>query len=248
MLENSEVQNDAMHIGVFQQNTWPKVEFLESVIIDNAIMYQKDTGTEQLAPINALSMFVEAGLSRKQYEVIRSFNKKFYPCYSIIQNEKKKCYPKQESYQVTASCAEVNLQHLLDHTVTRLLKYLEEVIRTLNQDDRKKLILISKWGCDGSQQVQFKQKYDNEDVTNEEISYIENQIATLKVTEGIQENYSFSVEHKMTLTMVDGKVCNAATSTKSTMKCYICGATSKDFNNLQLNKEINPLLLAPNQL
>lgn len=40
--------------------------------------------------------------------------------------------------------------------------------------------------------------------------------------------------------MVDGKVCNAATNTKSTMKCYICGATSKDFNDLSKEKTVNP--------
>ncbi|KAK5648375.1 hypothetical protein RI129_003267 [Pyrocoelia pectoralis] len=32
--------------------------------------------------------------------------------------------------------------------------------------------------------------------------------------------------------MVDGKVCNALTSTRSTQKCFICGATSKDFNRI----------------
>ena len=31
--------------------------------------------------------------------------------------------------------------------------------------------------------------------------------------------------------MVDGKVYNAATDTTSNMRCYICGKTSKDFNN-----------------
>lgn len=34
------------------------------------------------------------------------------------------------------------------------------------------------------------------------------------------------------------QVCNAATKTTSTMRCYICGATSKDFNNLKLTKKI----------
>ena len=33
--------------------------------------------------------------------------------------------------------------------------------------------------------------------------------------------------------MVDGKVCNALTETTSTQKCYLCGATSKDFNNIE---------------
>lgn len=36
----------------------------------------------------------------------------------------------------------------------------------------------------------------------------------------------------MLFTVVDGKVCNAATHTKSTMRCYICDATSSEFNDL----------------
>lgn len=40
--------------------------------------------------------------------------------------------------------------------------------------------------------------------------------------------------------MIDTKVCNAATNTTFTMKCYICGATSKDFNNLTRDKEADP--------
>ena len=33
--------------------------------------------------------------------------------------------------------------------------------------------------------------------------------------------------------MVDGKVCNALTETTSTMKFFVCGATSKEFNNIE---------------
>ncbi|XP_065677602.1 uncharacterized protein LOC136092898 [Hydra vulgaris] len=44
----------------------------------------------------------------------------------------------------------------------------------------------------------------------------------------------------MMLTMVDAKVCNAATKTSSTIKCYICDATSKDFNNLTTEKDVKP--------
>jgi hypothetical protein len=40
--------------------------------------------------------------------------------------------------------------------------------------------------------------------------------------------------------MIDAKVCNAATHTASTMRCYICGETSKDYNNLSTKKEVTP--------
>ena len=43
----------------------------------------------------------------------------------------------------------------------------------------------------------------------------------------------------MLFTMIDGKVCNAATDILSTMCCYICGQTSKVFNKLNVVQEVN---------
>lgn len=40
---------------------------------------------KQLTPLSALSIFVEAELSRRQYEIIRSASKKLYPSYSVLQ-------------------------------------------------------------------------------------------------------------------------------------------------------------------
>lgn len=40
------------------------------------------------------------------------------------------------------------------------------------------------------------------------------------------------VSHELILTMVDGKICNALTDTASTQRCYICGASSKEFNSI----------------
>lgn len=51
----------------------------------------------QLSSLEALSMYVEAGLTRTQYEIIRSNKKKLYPCYSVLQRAKNDCYPIKES-------------------------------------------------------------------------------------------------------------------------------------------------------
>lgn len=64
---------------------------------------------------------------------------------------------------MTATCAEINLQDLLNHTAIKLLMYLEELIQNLNKTECETLELISKWGCDGSQQAQFKQLESNAD-------------------------------------------------------------------------------------
>lgn len=41
---------------------------------------------------------------------------------------------------------------------------------------------------------------------------------------------SFIVTHNLILAMVYGKICNALLDTSSTLKCFLCGATSKQFN------------------
>lgn len=247
-------------------------------------------GQPSLTPMQALQMFVDADLTRGQYEIIRKTNKKFFPCYSALQKAKKKCYPPQESCTVTSTSAEAQLQPLIDVTVRRLSEYLEEVLITLKEQERECLTIISKWGCDGSQQSQFKQKLDNDtdsdsnifqscfvplqlvcgdsnekvlwnnptpssprfcrpirfrfiketnDVTEEEIRYVKNAISSLVPTEVDIAGTKFLIKNTFIMTMVDGKVCNAATGTKSTSRCYICGATSKDFNKLDYSREVN---------
>lgn len=79
----------------------------------------------------------------------------------MLQKAKKECYPVPESYIVTITCAEINLQDLLNHTPARLMLYLESM-RSMNLHvDELHLELISKWGCDESQQIQYKQKFEN---------------------------------------------------------------------------------------
>lgn len=46
------------------------------------------------------------------------------------------------------------------------------------------------------------------------------------------KNEEWCIKHDLKLTMVDGKMINALTDTSSAMRCYLCGATSKDFNKI----------------
>jgi len=45
--------------------------------------------------------------------------------------------------------------------------------------------------------------------------------------------------------MIDGKVCNAVTSTTSEQRCYICKVTPIEMNQIEkvMNKEIDPTTL-----
>lgn len=232
----------------------------------------------------ALSLFVEGNFTRRQWTLLQSGRKEIYPCYSLLQKAKKECYPDEQKITVTETSFNVELQALLDCTALRLILYLKEVTDMLTDFEKQHLLLISKWGCDGSHQTPFKQKFeitsDNDcnifvsslvpvrlvvsvdgditkilwqnpvpssvrfcrpirarfvpetkDITKEEIAYIDNQAKNLKATE--ESEIPVKISHNILLTMVDGKVCNSATDTASTMRCYICGQTSKDFNTLK---------------
>jgi hypothetical protein len=42
----------------------------------------------------------------------------------------------------------------------------------------------------------------------------------------------FSIVYQVEFTVIDSKVCNAVRSTTSAQCCYLCGATSKHFNDI----------------
>jgi len=81
---------------------------------------------------------------------------------------------------------------------------------------------------------------ESSDITNDEINYIQSATSSLRDTKVTLADKHFSVKQTLLLTMIDPKVCNAATHTTSTMRCYICGETSKDYNNLSITKEVTP--------
>lgn len=97
--------------------------------------------------------------SRHQYNIIREYDRERFPPYKEIQKAKKACLPEKKAFTVTETLAEVKLQPLLDHTVSRLLNVQEEVIKSLPNEEVLKLTIISKWGFDGSNQTEFKQKF-----------------------------------------------------------------------------------------
>jgi len=91
--------------------------------------------------------------------------------------------------------------------------------------------------------IKFMFKKETVDLIKTETQLILDQITSLKPTILNIGGKEISIVHKLYLTMVDGKVCNALTGTKSTQRCYICGATPKSMNNL---KQIFPENVIPN--
>lgn len=108
-----------------------------------------------VSPQSALSMLTEAKLSKKQYNVVRSYAPHIFPSYKRVQEAKRECYP--ENIEVTETTATVPLQNLLDHTATRLLAAQADVLQRLSE---RELTLFSKWGFDGSSgHSQYMQKF-----------------------------------------------------------------------------------------
>ncbi|CAH1106956.1 unnamed protein product [Psylliodes chrysocephalus] len=73
---------------------------------------------------------------------------------------------------------------------------------------------------------------ESTEVSIMEKNRIDDQIKQLRKSTSIIQGKSLNKSHNLIFAMVDGKVCNALTATTSAQKCFICGATSKDFNRI----------------
>ncbi|XP_043478801.1 uncharacterized protein LOC122509098 [Leptopilina heterotoma] len=65
---------------------------------------------------------------------------------------------------------------------------------------------------------------------------IDNQIASLQPFNTVINGQEIKINFKMYFTMIDMKVCNAVTNTTSAMRCYLCKATSSQFNDINAMK------------
>lgn len=87
--------------------------------------------------------------------------------------------------------------------------------------------------------IKFQFIHETPEICNQEKEYIDKQISCLENSKITINGKDLSVRHKLLFTMVDGKVCNSITGTKSALQCYICGLTSRNFNDLEKVKTTN---------
>lgn len=87
--------------------------------------------------------------------------------------------------------------------------------------------------------LQFMQ--ENVESTVEVVNDTNEQIELLVPFTTQMHGMSISVKFNMAFTMIDGKVCNAVSGTTSSQRCFLCGATSKYFNDIDyvLTKKVN---------
>ena len=264
--------------------------------------YRQTKRTEEVKPFTpdeALGLYIEADLSRSSYELIRkeakARNADIYPRYAVLLEAKKCCYP--YGVKVTEVGAEISLQELLNHTASRLVQLQMPVLEVLPGKCTLTLILISKWGFDGTTgQSEYRQKFaqsheeikedcifvtslvplqlfqrkaegkviiwqnprpssarfcrpiafkfikETVQVVKQELNSVENQIRQLTPTSVRLPCLNVIIEHQLALTMIDGKIANAITDTKSAQLCPVCGAKPSEMNDLDRVRKrvINP--------
>ena len=137
--------------------------------IKKAYTLSKEKETCQLSSEEALALFIDAKLTKRQYMMIRlkatmrNFN--LYPPYKCVLKAKKECYPEERAISITEISAEITLQGLLDHTIRRLILVQKDVLVQIEhvQNEPLHLKLMIKWGCDGaSGHSTYKQQFANE--------------------------------------------------------------------------------------
>lgn len=119
----------------------------------------------KLSPDEALAFLIDKNMTKDQYistrKICKDHNADIYPNYHIVLDAKKLCYP--EEITITEYSAEIKLQHLLDHTIQRLILSQYDTLKQQNIDLDTTLTVIFKWGCDGaSGQSKYKQNFSNE--------------------------------------------------------------------------------------
>lgn len=140
--------------------------------VAHAIKQAVETGKQSntISPEKAVSIIVQARLSKQAYNIIREPVKDNYPSYYKVLKAKKDCYPPKDAYTVDEVGVCIELQALLDTTTERLLLSLDNKIAEYSDTALENLIFIIKWGCDGASGLtEYKQRFKN---TNNKDSHV----------------------------------------------------------------------------
>ena len=99
-------------------------------------------------------MMVDMNLSRARYNEQRKpalrHNSRIYSRYHRVSGVKPLCLRPTAAIEVRPDKAQVQLQHLLDHTAGRILELQDEMVKRTASGSPAPLTLHCKWGMDGS--------------------------------------------------------------------------------------------------
>lgn len=138
--------------------------------------------------VETIALIEDLKLSKWQYETLRKHLEGKYiyvfKTYKSLSATKKECYPDMKSVSISEKCARINLQDLLNHTCSRILK-IEDVLGNLTKSENvRSLVMTSKWGCDGaSDQSQYRQKFEDGTISDESIFLVSFVSLTIEMIE-----------------------------------------------------------------
>lgn len=81
--------------------------------------------------------------------------------------------------------------------------------------------------------IMFQYVKESSEVIRGTVDNIKQQISVMLPSKFQVNGHIFIINHKLFLTMIDGKVLNVLTDTKSTKTCAICKRTQKDFQDFE---------------
>lgn len=124
---------------------------LDAQIVRNMMATDKDDDSKCLSADKALSVLMDTGMSKQDYQTVRLTVKEYtgmntFPAYNHVREAKEKCIP--EGIVVDDYSASVDLQQLVDHTVNRLYEAHPQLFSDVKPGSV--LTLVSKVGFDGS--------------------------------------------------------------------------------------------------
>lgn len=92
--------------------------------------------------------------------------------------------------------------------------------------------------------IGFEYTKESKTTTKNLVEYINGEIDNLEPICIEIGEWSFNMSFKLSLTMIDGKVCNAITDTISNWKCPICNENKSQFSNISKERTINEEVLS----
>lgn len=191
----------------------------ESSVINVKSKDTSNVNPRQLSSDEALAYYIDSKSTTHAYKQTRKWSMKaghnVFPSYYSLTKSKQACYPAQEHIAVTKTRAEINL-----------------FAKIVWQNPRSSSTLY----CRPIKLIFAK---ETNDFTLTETNKLLEEVNALLPTRIDFGDSQISVKHELLLTMTDGKVCNALTETRSTQKCFICGATPKTMNDEPANFNSN---------
>lgn len=117
----------------------------------------RQEGPQRLTPQEAVALVVDLDLTVREYERLHCNAKEhradIYPVYHDVRKAKVDCMPARDLMQISAECANVDMQALMDHTSQRLLQLpsVKQALERLPSSSTPAILtLFLKWGVDGS--------------------------------------------------------------------------------------------------